>query len=101
MSMSEPDIKELIPDLERVEDIPPFQVGDLVMMRAKALKLIKFYKLPEKDIGVVLELKKSKCCDEWLVNIHWQKFIPKSGKSIIKHTRLKKVRTKKNVSQKD
>lgn len=81
------------------EEIPPFQVGDLVMMRAKALKLIRFYKYQEDDIGIVLELKKGS--SEWLVNVHWQKFIPKSGKSVIKHTRLKKIRTKKYVPQKD
>jgi hypothetical protein len=84
-----------IPELEKVETAPPFQVGDLVQMRAKALKLVKFYRLPENDVGIVLELKKCQHSDEWLVNIHWQKFIPKSGKSIIKHTRLKKVRKKK------
>jgi hypothetical protein len=93
------ELNDLIPLSERVENIPPFEVGDLVMMRAKALKLTKFYKLPPNDVGIVLELKKGNT--EWLVNVHWQKFIPKSGKSVIKHTRLKKVRIKKNVSQKD
>lgn len=88
--------KQLIPEMEKAsEEVPPFQVGDLVQMRAKALKLTKFWKLPPNDIGIVLELKKGN--SEWLVNIHWQKFIPKSGKSIIKHTRLKKLRTRKNV----
>lgn len=94
------EIKELIPEMEKaVEEKPPFEVGDLVQMRAKALKLTKFWRLPPNDVGIVLELKKGNT--EWLVNIHWQKFVPKSGKSIVKHTRLKKVRIKKNVSQKD
>jgi len=84
---------------ETKEEIPPFQVGDLVQMRAKALQLVRFYRYPPNDIGIVLEVKKGN--SEWMVNIHWQKFIPKSGKSVIKHTRLKKVRTKKHVSQKD
>jgi hypothetical protein len=84
-----------IPEIEKVEIIPPFQVGDLVQMRAKSLRLLKFHRLPDNDIGIVLELKKCQHSDEWLVNIHWQKFIPKAGKSIIKHTRLKKVRKKK------
>lgn len=94
--MNETEVKNLIPQFEIVEEKPPFQVGDLVMMRAKALKLTKFYRLPPNDVGIVLELKKGNT--EWLVNVHWQKFIPKSGKSVIKHTRLKKVRVKKNVS---
>jgi len=84
---------------ETKEEIPPFEVGDLVQMRSKALQLVRFYKYPKDDIGIVLELKKGN--SEWLVNVHWQRFIPKNGKSIIKHTRLKKVRFKKNVSQKD
>lgn len=84
---------------ETKEEIPPFQVGDLVQMRAKALQLVRFYKYPPNDIGIVLEVKKG--TNEWMVNIHWQKFIPKSGRSVIKHTRLKKVRMKKNVQQKD
>ena len=86
---------DLIPDSEKLENIPPFQVGDLVQMRAKALQLVRFYKYPANDIGIVLEVKKGNT--EWLVNVHWQKFIPKSGKSVIKHSRLKKVRTKKHV----
>ena len=93
------EINDLISESEKIENIPPFQVGDLVQMRAKALQLVRFFKYPEGDVGIVLELKKGNA--EWLVNVHWQKFIPKSGKSVIKHTRLKKVRIKKNVPQKD
>lgn len=89
-----------IPEIERVEIKPPFQTGDLVMMRAKALRLIRFHRYPENDIGIVLEAKQNSM-GEWLVNIHWQKFIPKNGKSVVKHTRLKKVRIKKNYEQKD
>jgi len=77
------------------EEIPPFQVGDFVQMRAKALQLVRFYKYEKDDIGVVLEVKKGNSC--WLINVHWQRFVPKSGKSIIKHNRLKKLRVKKNV----
>ena len=33
---------DLIPDSEKIENIPPFQVGDLVQMRSKALKLTRF-----------------------------------------------------------
>jgi hypothetical protein len=84
---------------EPKQDLPPFEVGDLVQMRAKALQLVRFYKYQKDDIGIVLEVKKGNT--EWLVNVHWQKFIPKSGKSVIKHTRLKKIRMKKNVSQKN
>jgi hypothetical protein len=85
-----------IPEIERVEINPPFETGDLVMMRAKALQLLRFYKYPKDDIGIVLEAKQNSM-GEWLVNVHWQKFIPKSGKSVVKHTRLKKVRKKKNL----
>lgn len=92
---------DLIPDSEKIENIPPFQVGDLVQMRSKALKLTRFCKYKKDDVGIVLEVKKSNICDDWYVNIHWQKFIPKSGKSVIKHTRLKKIRIRKNVPQKD
>lgn len=84
-----------IPDIEKVEIVPPFQLGDLVMMRSKALQLIRFHKYPENDVGLVLEVKPNSM-GEWLVSVHWQKFIPKNGKSIIKHTRLKKVRKKKS-----
>jgi hypothetical protein len=89
-----------IPDIEKVLSKPPFQTGDLVMMRAKALRLIRFHRYPENDIGIVIEVK-SNHTGEWLVNIHWQKFVPKNGKSVVKHTRLKKVRIKKNYEQKD
>jgi hypothetical protein len=83
-----------IPDIEKVEIKPPFETGDLVMMRSKALQLVRFRKYPENDIGIVIEVKPNNM-GQWLVNVHWQKFIPKSGKCIIKHTRLKKVRKKK------
>ena len=83
-----------IPEMERVEVTPPFQTGDLVMMRAKALRLTRFHRYPDNDIGLVLEVKPNSH-GEWLVNVHWQKFIPKNGKCIIKHTRLKKIRKKK------
>jgi hypothetical protein len=91
---------DLIPEEERIENIPPFQVGDLVMMRASALRLDRFCRYPKNDVGIVLELKKNNM-GEWLVNIHWQKFVPKNGKCIVKHSRLKKARARKNVQQKD
>jgi hypothetical protein len=85
---------DLIPDSEKLENVPPFKVGDLVMMRTKSLRLRRFHKYPENDVGLVLEVKKGNI--EWLINIHWQKFTPR-GKCILKHSRLKKVRVKKNV----
>ena len=85
---------DLIPESEKLENIPPFEVGDLVMMRTKSLRLKRFFKYPKNDVGLVLEVTKGHV--EWLVNIHWQKFIPR-GKCILKHSRLKKVRVKKNV----
>jgi hypothetical protein len=85
---------DLIPDSEKLENIPPFKVGDLVMMRAKLLRLKRFHKYPKNDVGLVLEVKKGKI--EWLVDIHWQKFTPR-GKCILRHSRLKKIRVKKNV----
>ena len=85
---------DLIPDSEKVENVPPFKVGDLVMMRTKSLRLKRFFKYPKNDVGLVLEVTKGHV--EWLVNIHWQKFIPR-GKCILKNSRLKKVRVKKNV----
>jgi hypothetical protein len=94
------EFQDFIPENEKIQNIPPFQIGDLVMMRAKALRLVRFHRYPENDIGIVLEAKQNSI-GEWLVNIHWQKFIPKNGKSVVKHTRLKKVRTKKNYAQKD
>jgi hypothetical protein len=87
------ELEDLIP---KQECEPPFQTGDLVMMRAKALQLVRFRKYPEHDIGIVLEVKPNNR-GEWLVNVHWQKFIPKNGKSVVKHTRLKKIRKVKNV----
>lgn len=89
------ELTDLIPKSERIENIPPFEVGDYVQMRSKALQLIRFHKYEKDDIGIVLELKKGNT--EWLVNVHWQRFIPKGGKSIVKHTRLKKLRIKKDV----
>ena len=85
---------DLIPESEKLENIPPFEVGDLVMMRAKSLRLQRFFKYPKNDVGLVLEIKKGSV--EWLVNIHWQKFTP-HGKCILKHSRLKKVKVKKSV----
>lgn len=94
------DQTNLVPEMEKsIEESPPFQVGDLVQMRAKALQLTRFWNYEKGDVGIVLEVKKGK--SEWIVNVHWQKFIPKNGKSIVKHSRLKKVRFKKDVSQKD
>jgi hypothetical protein len=90
------EVTDLISEEERIENIPPFQVGDLVMMRASALRLERFYRYPKNDVGIVLELKKNNI-GEWLVNIHWQKFVPKNGKCIVKHSRLKKARARKNV----
>ena len=42
------EINDLVPESEKIENIPPFQVGDLVQMRAKALQLVRFYR-HEKD----------------------------------------------------
>jgi hypothetical protein len=88
------ELEDFLPKDEKINNIPPFQTGDLVMMRAKALQLARFCRYPDNDIGLVLEVKRNSH-GEWLVNVHWQKFIPKNGKCIIKHTRLKKIRKKK------
>ena len=74
----------------------PFQIGDIVQMRAKDLKIIKFRKFPPNDFGIVIVIKKQKYSSYWMVKVLWQKYITKKI-SNIKHVRLKKVRVKKDV----
>jgi len=53
------------------------------------------------DFGIVVALKEPKFPfkdAKWLVEVYWQKFIPKS-KSLIYHVRLKKVRVKKGKNK--
>lgn len=89
---------DLIPPEEKLEIKPPFEIGDIVQMRAKDLKIGKFRRMPAGDYGVVINLKPPKnYSSDWLVEVYWQKFIPKT-KSEVYHKRLKKVRIKKHVS---
>ena len=89
---------EQAPQEENIK--PPFEIGEIVQMRAKDLRIGKFRKMPANDYGVVVNLKPPKHIhSDWLVEVYWQKFIPKT-KSQVKHKRLKKVR-KKSVSRKN
>lgn len=81
-------------EIKTTTEKPPFNVGDLVMMRKQHLKLRKFLFYPKEDVGIVLEMKKKN--DFWLVNVYWQKYVSKKGKCLIKHHRLKKIRAIKN-----
>lgn len=78
---------------------PPFQIGELVKMRAKALQLVRFFNLPKDDIGIVTGYSKSKRDPNvWLIDVHWQKHIPKGGKILsYRAERLKRVFRKKKV----
>jgi hypothetical protein len=90
---------DLIPPEENIEPEPPFEIGDLVQMRAKDLKIGRFRKMPANDYGVVISLKPPRHLrSDWLVEVYWQKFIPKT-KSQVKHRRLKKVRVKKGKNK--
>jgi hypothetical protein len=88
-------------EAETKETKPPFQIGEFVVMRSCALKLVRFSNYPKNDIGVVLNItqKNKKLIDApWLVTVYWQKHKPKNrSSSLIKHTRLKKLRIKKNA----
>jgi hypothetical protein len=93
--------QELIPPEEKPEIKPPFEIGDLVQMRTRDLKIGKFRKMPKNDFGIVVALKEPRfpfADAKWLVQVYWQKFIPKS-KSLIYHVRLKKVRVKKGKNK--
>ena len=84
----------------------PFKIGDLVMLKSKDKKLVKFLHLPKDDIGVVIEIKKS-CSYSiynpvWIAAVHWQKYKTKKGDTpTYKIKRLKKARIKKVYEQKD
>jgi hypothetical protein len=85
---------------ENIKPKPPFEIGEIVQMRAKDLRIGKFRKMPANDYGVVINVKPSKHTDSyWLIEVYWQKYIPKI-KSQVKHNRLKKVRVK-SVSRKN
>jgi hypothetical protein len=95
-------------DSEKIEK-PPFNVGDLVMLRNKDLKLQMFKKHKPNDLGIVIGISKSKerrwsyikggydDSDKWNVIVMWQQYsgynyhnLP-SDTTKIWHTRLKKV----------
>ena len=91
---------DLIPPEEKLEIKPPFEIGDLVKMRAKDLKIGKFRRMPANDYGIVINLKPPKnYSSDWLVEVYWQKFIPKT-KSQVYHKRLKKVRRRNKKENK-
>jgi hypothetical protein len=85
--------------IEEKKDEPKFKVGDLVQMTAKALSLHKYSRLPAVDYGFVTQVFVSKHFSErYVVQVVWQIH----GKTLkIYSDRLKKVRFKKNVSQKN
>jgi hypothetical protein len=85
----------------------PFNVGDLVMIRNKDLKLRMFQNYKKNDVGVVLKITKSRAprwragsyIDKvvWNVVVMWQQHnaynyhgLPSDTTNIV-HTRLKKV----------
>jgi len=78
---------------------PKFNVGDLVQMTARALSLHKYSRLPAVDYGIVTKVADSTHYRErFIVTVVWQIH----GKTLkIYSERLKKVRFKKNVSQKN
>jgi hypothetical protein len=79
----------------KTEPEPPFNVGDLVTLRAKDAKLVKYKHLPRNDLGVVVGLKfvAGHYTKTWHVFVEWQQYQPKSLKRFkCYHTRLKKVR---------
>jgi hypothetical protein len=95
-------------DSEKVEK-PPFNVGDLVMLRNKDLKLQMFRNYKPNDVGIVINITKSKerrwsinignyiDSDKWNVVVMWQQYtgynyhgLPQDTTKVW-HTRLKKV----------
>lgn len=91
------------------EERPPFNVGDLVMLRNKDLKLQMFKKHKPNDLGIVIGVSKSKerrwsyikCSyedsDKWNITVMWQQYtgynyhgLPNDTTKVW-HTRLKKV----------
>lgn len=86
------------------EPKPPFNIGDLVTLRAKDAKLVKYKHLPPNDLGVVVDIKlvstkrwshkelKSVLDPRWHVFVEWQQYRAKSNTFKCFHTRLKKVR---------
>jgi hypothetical protein len=89
------------------EEKPPFNVGDLVVIRNKDLKLRMFQKHKANDVGVVMNITKTKQSrwkageyiqeDKWRVTVMWQQYsgynyhgLPVDTTNIL-HTRLKKV----------
>ena len=89
---------------QTIEQKPPFNIGDLVILRAKDAKLQKYKHLPSNDLGVVIDIKPSKNTrwsytenkivqdTKWHVWVEWQQYEPRSGTFKCFHTRLKKVR---------
>lgn len=89
---------------EIIEQKPPFNIGDLVVLRAKDARLQKYSHLPKNDIGVVIDIKPSKttkwCYKQnkvvpsgsWHVWVEWQQYEPRSGTFKCFDRRLKKVR---------
>ncbi len=89
---------------EIIEQKPPFNIGDLVCLRAKDARLQKYYHLPKNDIGVVIAVKANEKTKwsytenkvvpdtRWHITVEWQQYEPRSGIFKCFHTRLKKVR---------
>jgi hypothetical protein len=78
----------------------PFKIGDLVTLRSKDKSLLKFSHLPQDDVGIILDIKKSTKYSiydpVWIASVHWQKYKTKKGDTpTYKIKRLKKVRKKK------
>jgi hypothetical protein len=89
---------------EVIEQKPPFNIGDLVVLRAKDARLQKYSHLPKNDIGVVIDIKQNKSTKwsyaenkvvpdiRWHVFVEWQQYEPRSGTFKCFDRRLKKVR---------
>ena len=94
---------------ETVEEKPPFNVGDLVYMRSKDLKLQMHRKHVPGDLGIVMAIKKDDYkrwnyatrsyveSDKWNVTVMWQQYegynyygLPRDTTQLW-HTRLKKA----------
>ena len=89
------------------EEKPPFNVGDLVMIRNKDLKLRMLQNHKPNDVGIIISLAKAKQSrwragqyiqeEKWRVTVMWQQYsgynyhgLPPDTTNIM-HTRLKKV----------
>lgn len=100
-------------DIQNANEKPPFNVGDLVMMRNKDLKLKMYKNHKPNDIGLVLAVNKTKSIrrrkyqcipvDKWYITVMWQQYAghrynynydANFGKdtTIMWYTRLKKVK---------